>query len=348
MFVFTDYIVPAKCPNCGVNLHVNSYNDDAVCENCKTAFITEKAVNNYNMTNNKNTKTNGINVFKNNAADFTVLAGILKKYNGETTKVVIPENITCIGNSVFEGCTGLISVLIPNSVTSIGDRAFAGCTGLTDVIIPNSVTSIGAGAFDGCSGLTATAIQKIQKKYSMAITDFIIQYGTLIKYNGTAEKVIIPSGVTGIGDRAFARCTGLTGVIIPNGVSSIGAYAFYKCFRLTDVSIPNSVTCIGEYAFSGCSGLTDAVIPNGVRIIEGYAFAGCSNLTAVTIPESVTNILNGAFIGCRGLTDIIIPHKTICIDSLAFHDCSKLKYIKIRFGVKFQEDSFDIKPKRFF
>ena len=43
-------------------------------------------------------------------------------------------------------------LVIPNSVTSIGGSAFEGCTGLTSVEIPNSVTSIGGSAFEGCTG----------------------------------------------------------------------------------------------------------------------------------------------------------------------------------------------------
>jgi hypothetical protein len=38
-------------------------------------------------------------------------------------------------------------VVIPDSVTSIGDSAFEGNQGLTGVVIPNSVTSIGKNAF---------------------------------------------------------------------------------------------------------------------------------------------------------------------------------------------------------
>jgi len=45
-------------------------------------------------------------------------------------------------------------LVIPNDVTSIGDDAFYGCTALTSVVIPNSVTYIGNYAFYECKGLT--------------------------------------------------------------------------------------------------------------------------------------------------------------------------------------------------
>jgi len=47
-----------------------------------------------------------------------------------------------------------------------------------------------------------------------------------VKYNGKAANVIIPAGVTAIGDGAFYKCTGLTSVTIPASVRSIGNYAF--------------------------------------------------------------------------------------------------------------------------
>jgi hypothetical protein len=66
--------------------------------------------------------------------------------------------VTSIGDSAFQGCSGLVDVSIPSSVTSICTRAFEGCTGLADVMIPDSVTLIKAAAFRGCAGLTSIAL----------------------------------------------------------------------------------------------------------------------------------------------------------------------------------------------
>lgn len=50
-------LVPAKCTQCGASLDVDSSQEAAICPHCKTPFITEKAINNFNTTNVTNIDT---------------------------------------------------------------------------------------------------------------------------------------------------------------------------------------------------------------------------------------------------------------------------------------------------
>ena len=141
-------------------------------------------------------------------------------------------------------------------------------------------------------------------KTSIKMEDFEIQDGVLKKYKGKGGNVVIPNGVTSIGNFAFSVCSSLTSITIPNSVTSIGDYAFDGCKSLTSINIPDGVTSIGDNAFAVCSSLTSVTIPDSVIIIGDFAFHGCESLTSVTIPDSVTSIGEYAFWGCKSLTSI--------------------------------------------
>ncbi len=55
-------MIPAKCTQCGANIQVDDTKEAGICESCGTAFITEKAINNYNVTNNINVANATINI----------------------------------------------------------------------------------------------------------------------------------------------------------------------------------------------------------------------------------------------------------------------------------------------
>ncbi|MCR5137322.1 MAG: leucine-rich repeat domain-containing protein, partial [Oscillospiraceae bacterium] len=124
---------------------------------------------------------------------------------------------------------------------------------------------------------------------------------------------------------AFYNCSSLTSVVIPDGVTSIGEDAFYGCRSLTSVTIGNNVTSIGGAAFYNCSSLTSVTIGNNVTSIEGSAFYNCSSLTSVVIPDGVTSIGEDAFYGCRSLTSVTISDSVTSIGWFAFYGCSSLQ-----------------------
>ena len=161
------------------------------------------------------------------------------------TSINIPDSVTSIGVSAFDGCESLTSINIPDSVTSIGNSAFRSCKSLTSINIPNSVTSIGDSAFDVCKSLT-----------NINIPDSVTSIGkSAFSWCKSLTCINIPDSVTSIGESAFSRCKSLTCINIPDSVTSIGKSAFYECNSLTSINIPDSVTSIGESAFSGCLSL---------------------------------------------------------------------------------------------
>lgn len=57
-------LVPAKCTQCGANIEVDETKEAGICQHCGTAFITEKAITNYNtyITNNNSFAGANINI----------------------------------------------------------------------------------------------------------------------------------------------------------------------------------------------------------------------------------------------------------------------------------------------
>ena len=163
--------------------------------------------------------------------------------------------------------------------------------------------------------------------------EFIIEDGVLETYNGDGGDVIIPEGVTSIGDFAFYRCSGLTSVVIPEGVTSIGFDAFKECSDLISVTIPKGVTYIFGWAFAGCSSLTDIIIPDSVEFMANEVFGECSSLTSVTLPDSLMSIEERMFYECKSLTSITIPESVTSIENSAFESCKNLININIPDGV---------------
>ena len=253
------------------------------------------------------------------------------------TAYVIPDSVTGIGESAFEGCTSLTSVSIGNGVTSIGSYAFEGCTSLTSVYI----TDIAAWckiSFEFLSnGFLSNPLYNGGNLYlngvlvtNLVIPDSVTSIGNYAFYGcSSLTSVTIPDGVTSIGDAAFVDCTSLTSVTIPDSVTFIKYGAFRNCSSLTSVTIPDSVTSIGGSAFSYCSNLTSVTIGNSVTSIGNSAFYNCSSLTSVTIGNSVTNIGNSEFYNCSSLTSVVIPDSVTSIGNFAFYGCSSLTSITI-------------------
>jgi len=132
---------------------------------------------------------------------------------------------------------------------------------------------------------------------------------TITRYKGTAANINIPPQmsdipVVKIDNGAFEGCESLIRVIIPDGVTYIGDNAFRDCINLREITIPNSVTYIGDSTFWNCLSLTVITVPNGVESIGNWAFGYCTSLETITIPDSVTNIGFGALIECTSLTAI--------------------------------------------
>ena len=260
------------------------------------------------------------------------------------------------------------SVSIPSSlggkpVTSIESWAFYNCAKINSLSLPSSITNISGGVcFPKIDELHLPNLEMLyngihfQELSSHPIS--AAPDADLYVDGKLTTEVVIPDGVTTIGDYAFSGWRNLTKVELPSSVTNIGSYAFYGCSGLERIEFPKNLSAIGSYAFYGC-GLTDVSIPPKMPIIGERAFGGCGSLKSMELASfrfkfanggslysdwanrlsnivdasNVTNLIfesgietiQGGVSAFTNLTSITIPESVTNIAANAFDNCSRLQ-----------------------
>lgn len=260
--------------------------------------------------------------------------------------LVLPNALTDIGESAFEGCglleTGPDGLIFSYDVSNIGDRVFYGCSELTgnlkilslsintvptrafydchnldgELFLQYLITTINQEAFYGCSKLTGEISPEIQT----------VNEGGFYGCAGLTGQ--IPCSTTNTKKHAFYGCSGLTGPVTVS--STVPHYAYYNCIGLESIIITGTSLTINDYAFYGCSGLKGEIDASALSSVGKYAFAGCSGLTGPLIFGTISQIDDYAFSGCSGFSNTLsfnVPGNGngVLIGRSAFEGCSGFK-----------------------
>lgn len=276
---------------------------------------------------------------------------VLHGYTGNQTTIVIPNDVAEIGEAAFEGDMQLARVGIPASVKKIGERAFACITQTTS----SGWSKIGSAKQFSFEDTEAHPSQ-LREIASRAFAD-----------GGASGDLVLPEGLTSIGESAFQGSMGLTGVHLPDSLRSIPSSAFRQCglyyaemsdnvesiganafasnlfltqIKLTNTTegaatngLPSHLTELADGAFSstyiGAEGASDLVVPGTVKHLGQGVFSGDRFITSVTLGEGVESIGYGCFSGCLGLTSFTMPDSVTSIEDQLFQDCESLKEVTI-------------------
>ncbi len=165
-------------------------------------------------------------------------------------------------------------------------------------------------------------------------------------YGSYSGKVTLPETVTydkeysvvGVGESAFRKCSGLTGVTMHSGITYIGSRAFYMCsgssFKTLDLS-DTSITNLGENCFFDCERLENIYLPNTLEEVEEDCFSYCTSLSSLDLSSTkVTSLPKYAFSNCYYLTNISLPTTLTSIGDYCFEKCNSVSTIELPEGLE--------------
>ena len=116
------------------------------------------------------------------------------------------------------------------------------------------------------------------------------------------ERTVIDTSLIKNGRLTEGACMqddSIVSVVIPEGVTDIGEVAFFGCSSLKQIVFPSTLRSIREEAF-GETALTELMFPPGLELIEEKAFFSCEDLRKIDVPGCGTVIGSDAF-GCCDL-----------------------------------------------
>lgn len=204
-------------------------------------------------------------------------------------RVVIGEGLKNIPSFCFNGCLKLKDVTFGSNIVEIGYMAFAFCVSIETLDIPDSVIDLGYECFAGCIGIKYVYLGTGLKStycsfYSSTdgrVEPLEVHIKDLAKYLAI-EFENTDGEVLDTHTKLFLNGKLIEGeLVIPDGVTRIGEQTFNNYSYITSVVIPDSVTEIGQSAFASCLNLRSVVIGKKVRKIENFAFLMCYKLVHV-------------------------------------------------------------------
>ncbi len=139
-------------------------------------------------------------------------------------------------------------LVFSDGINSIGNFAFSPLNCLEEIVFSDSIVEIGDYAF-AFSSISSTEYLRISKFPSNLET---IGEGAFLSCNFAEENLILPDGLTTIGDVAFSDMISIEDADESN---------WFRSQPLFAITIPDSVTSIGEHAFGATVSAT--VLANG-------------------------------------------------------------------------------------
>ncbi|MDR1592787.1 MAG: leucine-rich repeat protein [Prevotellaceae bacterium] len=221
--------------------------------------------------------------------------------------IIIPNNITKIGNYAFAECYAPTSLYIHNNITSIGDYAFYDMDNLDYVEIGTGLKSVGTGAFSDCLVLSSFRFNAVDCRV------FGDEKHPVFAQSYDMRSFLFGSTVKTIPDYMFAGMHMSFRLFWQNG-ASVGGYD-----ESGIVELPPTVKYVGMGAFLDTR-FTDIIIPASVDTVGAEAFRDNTSLESLRCNRTVPPVLKGDLVFHninKGTCYLVVPQNSYSAYSAA-------------------------------
>lgn len=196
------------------------------------------------------------------------------------TSFDLPDGMEEIGERTFEGCWRLTQISIPEGITGLGDRLFENCTSLVSVALPSTLANLGLNPFNNCPSLAEVTVADGNPYLSVIGGILYSDNNTRLVFcpksnSGENGVLVIPEGVTSIGDYGLSQLSQATEIDLPFSLTTLGSLAFYQDRDIKRFCIPASVDTIMRSCFAYCYGMEELYCYTPEPLpIDDYTFYG--------------------------------------------------------------------------
>ncbi|MGN0447566.1 MAG: leucine-rich repeat protein [Acutalibacteraceae bacterium] len=246
-------------------------------------------------------------------------------YNSDAIDVYVPDVKTWLNvsyllksnkiNTIFLNGEELEDLVITEDITELPMYSFYKYKKLKSVTLSASLISIGSESFTECDAIERVYVDSIETLMNIEFKGLSanpMSLGADLYIDNTlVTELIIPDGVTDIGNYTFAGCCSVKTLVLPTTVTKIGSGSFAD-EALEKVYAPSlemwleidfkdktsNPMAYAEELYINNELFEELRMPEGVSVVKPYAFYGCDTLRKIIITEETISLCDYAFAEC--------------------------------------------------
>ena len=196
--------------------------------------------------------------------------------------MTFPSTLKRIGNEAFTSAFDpdlKVKLVIPANVTYVGNTCFAWGY-LKEVDWKANTPTVEFWTF-----YNTPYLEKVTFSDSITRIDYeCFQWDTNLK------DIKLPANLNSMGTSVFESCISLKSITLPTGLTAISDFTFQGS-GIARITLHEGITAIGRQAFHN-SQLTEIVLPASLKILENGALSSCRNLRKITFKGSLPSRSN--------------------------------------------------------